>query len=133
MWAELEANPWMFLPNFVGAQVLGVELDPPGPGEPGPFSLADVEATAALLETCGFREIDVVRQEHAWTFGADTAADAIGRMLAIGPVGAAWADPDDDTRAAAVEATRAACEEYRTGAEWRLPAAALVLSAAVPR
>ncbi len=133
VWAELEANPWMFLPNLIGAEVLEAELTAPEPGEPGPFSLADAEATATLLETCGFREVDVVRQEHVWTFDADTAAAAIGRMLAIGPVGEAWDAADDDTRAAAVEATRAACEEFRDGTEWRLPAAALVLSASVPR
>lgn len=129
MWAELDANPWMFVPTLFAAEPLHAELDLPGPGEPGPFSLADPQRTAALLESCGFRDVEVVRREHAWTFDTATAADSIGQMLSVGPLGEAWAAAGQDVRSAAVAAVRDGCDDYRHGSSRRLPAAALIVSA----
>lgn len=131
VWAELDANPWMFVPTLFGAGPLGAELSLPGPDEPGPFSLADPERTTTLLETCGFRDVEVVRSERAWTLGLDTAAASIGQMLSVGPLGPAWSSANEDTRNSAVEAVMAGCGDYRDGDGWRLPATALVLSATV--
>jgi SAM-dependent methyltransferase len=132
VWAELDANPWMFLPTMFAAGSLGADLTLPGPDEPGPFSLADGGRTAALLESCGFCDVDVVRQEGTWTFGADTADDAIAQMLSVGAVGEAWAAAADPARTAAVEAGRAGCDDHRSGDRWDVPAAALLISATVP-
>lgn len=65
VWAEMDANPWMFVPTLFGAGPLGAELSLPGPDEPGPFSLADPERTTTLLETCGFGDVDVVRSAQS--------------------------------------------------------------------
>ncbi|MFP5320260.1 MAG: class I SAM-dependent methyltransferase [Acidimicrobiia bacterium] len=128
VWAELEANPWMFVPTLFGAGPLGAELELPGPAEPGPFSLADPERTTALLESSGFDDVDVVRREQAWTLGPQ-ATDTISQMLSVGPLGSAWSSADEDARTAAVDAVLAGCEQYRHGDGWRLPATALVVSA----
>jgi SAM-dependent methyltransferase len=131
VWAELDANPWMFLPTMFAAEPLGAELVLPGPDEPGPFSLADSKRTAELLESCGFVDVDVVRQEGLWSFDINTADVAIAHMLSVGAVGDAWAAADDDARATAVDAVRDACRDHRSGDRWDLPAVALLVSASV--
>lgn len=131
VWAELDANPWMFLPTMFAAGPLHAELTLPGPGEPGPFSLADPETIVSLLESCGFGDVDVVRHERAWTFDTGTADDAIAQMLSVGAVGEAWASADDGARTAAVETVREACGDHRDGDRWLLPATALTISASV--
>ena len=68
VWAELDANPWMFVPTMYAAAPLNADLTLPARGEPGPFSLADPDEGRALIETCGFRDVDVVRLERAWRF-----------------------------------------------------------------
>ena len=131
VWAELDANPWMFVPTLFAAEPLNAQLELPAPGQPGPFSLANSEETAALLEMSGFRDVAVTRIEEAWSFDAATAEASIAQMLSVGAVGEAWAAADEDARMAAVEAVRAACEDYRHGSGWRLPATALTYSASV--
>lgn len=133
VWAELDANPWMFLPTLFAAESLGADLAVPGPDEPGPCSLADADRTTALLESCGFRDVAVARHEHAWTFDVGTADDAIAQMLSVGPLAEAWSGADREARAAALEVVRVACEEHRHGDRYNVPAAALTLSASVTR
>lgn len=133
VWAELDANPWMFVPTLFGSGPLHADVALPGPDEPGPFSLADPEQTARLLESCGFHDVDVVRSEQAWRLDPQTVASSIGQMLSVGARGQAWAVADEDARRAAVDAVAAGCEDYRDGAGWRLPATALVLSATAAR
>lgn len=130
VWAELDANPWMFIPTMFAAEPLHADLALPGPDEPGPFSLADPDRTVALLESSGFVDVAVVRREHSWPLDPVEPTDSIARMLSVGPLGDAWTAADDDDRRAAVDAVRGACEPFRDGAEWHLPAAALVLDAA---
>jgi hypothetical protein len=50
----------------------------------------------------------------------------------MGPVAEAYEAADGATRAAAVDAVRAAIEPFRDGDGWRLPGAALVVSARTP-
>lgn len=133
VWAELDANPWMFVPTLFGAGPLRAELELPGPDEPGPFSLANPEQTVRLLESCGFHDVDVVRYEHTWQLDPQTIASSISQMLSVGALGQAWAVADEDARRAAVDAVAAGCEDYRDGEGWRLPAAAHVLSATAAR
>lgn len=131
VWAELDENPWMFVPTLFAAEPLNAQLALPAPGEPGPFSLSNPEETVELLATSGFSDVDVARSEHAWCFDAATSAAAIAQMLSVGALGEAWAAADDDARMAAVDAVRAACEGYREDSGWRLPATALIYSASV--
>lgn len=132
VWAGLDENPWMFVPTLFGAGPLDADLALPGPGEPGPFSLADPGETAALLESCGFRDVDIARHEHAWAFDAADARTSISQLLSVGALGEAWAAADAGARAAAVEAVLGGCDDHRDVSGWRLPATALVVSASVP-
>ena len=131
VWAELEANMWMVVPNLFAAGPLQTELDPPGPGEPGPFALADPAMTVPLLESCGFRDVVMTRHDGAWTADADSVEASIARSLAIGPMGGAWSTADDETRAAAIDAVLGGFEDYRAGDGWSVPATAVVISASI--
>ncbi|MGH2850787.1 MAG: class I SAM-dependent methyltransferase [Solirubrobacteraceae bacterium] len=55
VWDERELNPWSAIPNRVLAEH-GL-IEPPTPGEPGPFSLADTGRLREMLEEAGFGEI----------------------------------------------------------------------------
>jgi len=131
VWGEIGENSWMSLPNLLAAGPLGAELTPPGPDEPGPFSLADPAKTSSLLESSGFRDVAVTRQEGAWTADTGTVADSVSRLLSVGPMGDAWRAADDAGRAAALEAVVAGFEDHRDGDGWRVPALAQIISASV--
>lgn len=128
-WGELEANPWMFVPNLFAAGPLGAELTPPGPDEPGPFSLADPAKTVPLLESCGFRDVVMTRHEGVWTAEEGSVDDSVARLLSVGPMGGPWKEADDDARAAGIDAVKGGLEQYREGNGWRVPAAAVVITA----
>lgn len=56
VWNPLPENPWITDPLRVAGR--HVEADLPQPQGPGPFGLADREATAALLREAGFGEVE---------------------------------------------------------------------------
>ena len=131
VWGELEANPWMFVPNLFAAGPLQAELTPPGPDEPGPFSLADPAKTVPLLESCGFRDVVMTHHESAWTAVAGSEEAKVAQVLAVGPMGGPWRDADDDARSAAIDAVLAGLEEHRDGDGLRVPATAVVIAASI--
>lgn len=131
VWGEVGANPWMFVPNLFAAGPLQAELTPPGPDEPGPFSLADPAKTEPLLESCGFRDVVMTRHDGRWTADTGSVAAKVAQLLAVGPMGGPWRAADDDARSAAVEAVVGGLEDHRDGDEWRVPAAAVVISASI--
>jgi len=131
VWGEVGANPWMSLPTLLAAGPLGAELAPPGPDDPGPFSLADPARTVPLLESCRFRDVAVRRQEGAWTADEGSVTASVSRVLAVGPMGEAWKQADDAARAAAIEAVVDGLHDHRDGGGWRVPAVAMIISASV--
>ena len=100
---------------------------PPGPGEPGPFSLADDGRGPALLTEAGLVDVSSEPVVGHIQLPADTAAIEVASMLAIGPVSEAFVAADADTRAAAVGAVLEAAEPFRTDGGWELPGRALVV------
>jgi SAM-dependent methyltransferase len=132
VWAPITDNPWMLVPTMAAGPVLKAEMTIPGPNEPGPFSLADPERTATLLREAGFADITVDPVEGARLFTVATVDDDVRTLLEIGPLGEAYDAADDDIRQAAVDAVLAAVASYRDGDVWRLPGAALKVTARRP-
>ena len=54
-WAPPSENPWVSELLAIVADF--VEMPPPDPTAPGPFTLADRDATLALLEQAGFKDV----------------------------------------------------------------------------
>jgi SAM-dependent methyltransferase len=132
VWASIHRNPWMLQPTFAAVGPLGATLDPPPPGEPGPFSLADPAALATLLEDAGLAEVSVTECLGHLEIPSTTAEAEVASMLEIGPLGEAFAAADPVTRSAAIDAVIAAIEPFRAGADWRLPGCALVATGVRP-
>ncbi|MBC2778600.1 class I SAM-dependent methyltransferase [Parasphingopyxis marina] len=86
-WGPPGENPWIgFVAEIVGRHVAMPLRDPAGPG---PFRLADAQATEAMLREAGydFIEIDLWRgEQHLGGMGADpeSAADFVMGALGIG-------------------------------------------------
>jgi SAM-dependent methyltransferase len=128
-WQDLFSNEWMFVP---GAAVIGVtgELPPmPGPGEPGPFSLADPAHVVALLSDAGFEDVDVTPQSELVVLPETNIESIVDMSRHVGPVHEALRDADDDLTSRVLAAVRDALLAKVTDGELRLSAAALIASA----
>lgn len=132
VWGPLPDNPWMFVPTVAAAPVLGTELTIPGPDEPGPFSLAEVEHVDEVLTKSGFADIAIEKLSGSRLITAGAAGDDAASLLEVGPLGEAYAAADDPTRRLAVESVLDAIEAYREGEGWRLPGSALKVIARRP-
>lgn len=132
VWGPLADNPWMFVPTLAAGPVLKAELSIPGPNEPGPFSLADRERVTAVLRQAGFVGIAVDPVAGSRLITTATADDDVRTLLEVGPLGEAYDSADNRARQAAVDAVLAAIEPFRDEEGWRLPGAALKVTAHRP-
>lgn len=132
VWGPLSDNPWMFLPTLAAASVLGAELSLPGPGEPGPFSLADRDHLVALLGQAGFADVVVEEVVGARVISEAHADEDVRVLFEVGPLGDAYTAADEPTRLAAVEAVIEALQPHRDGAGWHLPGKGYAVTAHSP-
>ncbi|MCU1353384.1 MAG: SAM-dependent methyltransferase [Acidimicrobiales bacterium] len=132
VWGRLEDNPWMFVPTLAAAPVLGAELALPGPGQPGPFSLADPDATATVLRDAGFEVTAIDPIVGVRLIQPATADLEILALLEVGPLGSAYSGADESGRAAAVDAVREALQPFEASDGWRLPGTAMKVLARRP-
>lgn len=132
VWAEPEGNPWMPLPTEAAAKVLDASVPPADPDGPGPFSLADRDATVALLERTGFHQVNVLDITQPRRIRRDTEMIWATTAVQIGPLGPAFEAADGPEQRAVVAAVVEALERYRTGgptSDIELPAHARVFVA----
>lgn len=132
VWQHLTNNEWMTVTTATAMQVLGVDRPPlPEPGRPGPFSLADRDATSALLAGAGFVDVEIDPVEAPFVFGGDGTASA-ARVLGAGPLGAAFLAADQTRRRDVIAAVVDALDRYRGPAGFEVPAASWCISARRP-
>lgn len=132
VWQHLDRNPWMMLTTATAMQILGIERPPlPGPGTPGPFSLADPEATAALLTGAGFTDVTIDSVEAPFIFEGDGTA-AAERILGAGPMGGVFLAADESRRREVIAGVVAALEHHRGPEGYELPAASWCITAVRP-
>jgi SAM-dependent methyltransferase len=108
-WREAADNEW--LRCVFAALSLGRELPVPPPGRPGPFGLADTEATTAALTAAGFRGIRFTAINRPFWFGADTD-DAFAYFSGTGIVRGLTEGLDELERAEALAALRATIADH---------------------
>ncbi len=132
VWQHLTRNPWMMLTTATAMQVLGIERAPlPDPGGPGPFSLADPDATAALLGRSGFADVYLESVESPFVFEGDGTA-AAERVLSAGPFGGIFLAADEGRRREVVGAVVDALERHRGPDGIEVPAASWCITAQRP-
>ncbi len=137
VWQHLSSNPWMELTTATATQILGIERSPLSesgesePGGPGPFSLADRDATAALLTAAGFIDVRIDPVESPFVFPGDGTA-AAERVLSAGPLGGAFLAADEGRRRDVIAGVVEALEHHRTAEGFEVPAASWCLTARRP-
>ncbi len=137
VWQHLSSNPWMVLTTATATQILGIERSPLSesgasePDGPGPFSLADPDATAALLTAAGFIDVRVDPIESPFVFPGDGTA-AAERVLSAGPLGGAFLAADEGRRRDVSAGVVEALEHHRTAEGFEVPAASWCLTARRP-
>lgn len=126
----LGENPFVVVPVLAAAAALQLG-PPPGPDEPGPFSLADPDRIVAILEGAGFGQVAVEPgPDEAVLSGADDLTALAERALRQNPTtAAALARVDQQARTVAIAAAAEALTPYRDGAVVRLGAGSWVVSA----
>jgi SAM-dependent methyltransferase len=129
-WQPVDTNEWMIVPGMVIASLTGALPPIPGPGEPGPFSLADPDHVQQLLGGVGFGAVEVVPAIDQVDVGEDQIEFVVTASTSVGVVREALAANDDPAFAEQVrDAVRAAMVERVRDGRLRLESAAFVVTA----
>lgn len=118
-------NPFMTTAERAAAPFLP-DLPPRKPDAPGQFAFADRDRVRNILESAGWRGIDIRPVDVVCTLARAQLDRYIGRL---GPVGMALNQAPDGLRDRIVETVRAAFTPFVAGEEVRFAAACWMLSA----
>jgi len=127
-WRSIKENPWMGAPIAAAFTVLPAP-EKPDPDAPGPFSLADPEKIRRVLSHAGFKNVAITPRDEALDLGG--IEPAIEFLTKLGPAADALRAANDDDRAAALAAMRAAMAPYETADGLLMPGAAWIVEATV--
>ena len=105
-WQELARNRWALEPLLAAGKHIPLP-EPPAPGAPGPFSLAERGRLEGVLAAAGFGRVEIEGVETDFELAGDGGVDeATEFLLEIGPTARALAEADPDARAAVAGAVR---------------------------
>jgi SAM-dependent methyltransferase len=125
-WRAAAENPWSSVPLEAVLTVLP-RPEPPPPGAPGPFSLAEAEHVRSLLGGAGFANIDLSARDVPMSTGA--LEDATDYALAIGPAARLAAAAPRELQARVRGPVREALRPYQKAGVVTFPAAVWVVTA----
>lgn len=105
-WQELRRNRWALEPLLAAAKHIPLP-EPPAPGAPGPFSLADRGHLAGVLDAAGFGRVEIEGFETDFQLAGEGGVDeATEFLLEIGPTARALAEADPALRDAVAGSVR---------------------------
>ncbi|WP_375202772.1 class I SAM-dependent methyltransferase [Hyphococcus sp.] len=128
-WGPPEKNPWIGMVGAIAGKY--VEMPEREPDGPGPFRMADPDATKALLERAGWKDVECKLWQGEQLLGGEgatpeSAADFVMDALAIGePLEEAGPGVKDKARADVIEALT----PFHKNGSIRLDAAAWIVTA----
>ncbi len=126
VWGPRESNPWLSVVFDVVAAQFGRPVPPPG--VPGPFSLDDADALAALLDAAGLSDVEVVEQAAPVAYDSFEHWWETTRALA-GPIASILAAlPENAAQALRERARAAVASSYETPRGLEFPGLALLAS-----
>lgn len=111
VWRRFEENEW--LRSLLGALDAGRGLPLPGPGQPGPFGLAERDRVEEVLAAAGWRAVTLEPVDERMWLGTDPD-DAWSFVSGLGIVRGLTADLDDDARRTALGDLRRVVDEAAT-------------------
>ncbi len=124
-WRSPAENPFMTAAERAAAPFLPA-LPPRKPNAPGQFAFADGERVRGLLESAGWKSVDVQKLDVTCAL---PSVDLTAYLMRMGPVGQALRDVDEAMRERVWSAVRPAFEPFMHGAEVRYTAACWMLNA----
>ena len=124
-WRSAAENTFMTTAERAAAPLL--TLPPRQPGAPGQFAFADRQRVASILESSGWRGIDIQPIDVTCTLPEE---ELVGYFSRLGPVGLVLQDADEPTRARVIATVRAAFEPFVQASEVRFSAACWRIKAA---
>lgn len=107
-WQQPEDNLWSRVAALAALAVSPSDVEPPGPGQPGPSSLADPDRVRQLLGDAGWREVRLTDLRPSVTLGHDLDR-AVEQVSNLASVAGAIERVGD---AAVLPAVRSALEPY---------------------
>jgi SAM-dependent methyltransferase len=129
VWQSIAANPWVSVPIAAVADV----VEPPAlgaVGEPGPFSLAEADHVAAILDGAGYADVNLEGRDIEMTLGGGLPLDAaVEFTVEHGPLRRVLAAATPETRAAARDRVATALSRYDGPSGVRMPAAVWIVTA----
>ncbi len=128
-WENIFANEWMFVPGSAVVAVTGSLPPMPGPGEPGPFSLADSAQIGSVLGEAGFDDVEIVSQAEAVVLRDEQIESLVSLSQRVGPVREALRTADDATKTLITSAVRKAILDRAVEGVVSLSATAFIVSA----
>ena len=118
VWASAQENPWASVVGRVFVE-RGL-MDPPAPGSPGMFSLADTERLEALLRGAGFETVAIEDVDVLFRYSSFDDYWDVTRELGGGIADALAPLLDDEREAVRGEIARG-FEAFRSGDGYELP------------
>jgi SAM-dependent methyltransferase len=128
-WQDIFVNEWMLVPGSAVMSVTGALPPMPGPGEPGPFSLADPGRIDQVLTAAGFGRVEITAVNHPIVLPESRVESLVALSSRSGPVREALRQADDDLRRQLLDAVRSAFAERIEGGELRLGSGAFLVTA----
>ncbi|WP_026870545.1 class I SAM-dependent methyltransferase [Inquilinus limosus] len=125
-WRPLAENTWATVPLQAGLPYLPAP-EPPAPGAPGPFALADADRIRDILGRAGFGRIEVKPLDTKTGVGG--LEETLALTLRSGPLGALLRQ-NPDKREVVAPAVRKALAPYETAAGVQFDAATWIVTAA---
>jgi SAM-dependent methyltransferase len=128
-WQHVMANEWMLIPGIAVTSVTGSPPALPEPGQPGPFSLCDVERVHEILGSAGFAEVEVVPHNDVISAPEHELPDYVDTAVRMGAAREALKEADEATKAEAFKSVAAALQEKVQDGRLRLTRGVLVVTA----
>jgi SAM-dependent methyltransferase len=128
-WQGRELNPWMYAPAAAAFEHVPAP-PPPGPEDPGPFSLGDPARVRAILGAAGFS--DAALEPHTGPLRLGPVDDALAFISTMGPAAQPLAEATPAARAAALAAMRAVLAAHDSPEGVQMPCATWLVCARRP-
>lgn len=112
-WRPLEENPWSAVPTAAAAKIIEMP-PPPGPEDPGPYSLADPDRVRRILKDAGFSSIAIEAEDQIFLPEEGGLDGAVASRFEIGPLSRLLVDATAEQKEQVRNAVREAMAPYYT-------------------
>ena len=111
-WRPVIENAWVAVPMGAAAAHLP-SGQPADPRAPGPFAFADRDYVTEILDSSGYKDIEITTLDKKLTIGeSDNMDDIIDFYMKIGPLARVLSELEESVRSVALDAVREAVQPF---------------------